>query len=400
MSTFKQKPKKNVKKSRKDTGITLDMKHMEMLKFFENEKNNLNNYKKLLTNYKNKLTDLENKDPKQYTNEDIKNKANLKSDIAELENKINSIENEIDEIDYYSQTIDILVDYYNILDDNDQTDDSKTSAKSRPKKQAQIMDFFVKDQPVISKTKNRASLLETYQKITEKKSVTKSDINGPRICVNCNIEKIITVADGAHICPNCGELDELIFENEKPNYKELSQETTTVYPYKRINHFQEILNQVQGRESTQVPNEVYENILIELKKRRITDLAILTPKLMKQILKKLNFNRYYEHIPHIINKLTGLPPPTLTREIEEKFRQMFKMIQEPFSIYCPKEGPNKRKNFLNYSYVLYKFCELLELDHLLVCFPLLKNKEKLQDQDRIWKKICNHLDWEYHSSCN
>ena len=28
-------------------------------------------------------------------------------------------------------------------------------------------------------------------------------------------------------------------------------------------------------------------------------------------------------------------------------------------------------------------------------FPLLKSREKLQQQDFIWKKICNDLEWEY-----
>jgi len=54
-----------------------------------------------------------------------------------------------------------------------------------------------------------------------------------------------------------------------------------------------------------------------------------------------------------------------------------------------------RKNFLSYSYVLHKFCQLLELDHLLKHFPLLKSREKLHQQDKIWKLICRDLQWEY-----
>ena len=57
--------------------------------------------------------------------------------------------------------------------------------------------------------------------------------------------------------------------------------------------------------------------------------------------------------------------------------------------------PENRKNFLSYSYVLHKFCELLELDELLSHFPLLKSREKLQQQDKIWECICNDLKWQY-----
>ena len=76
---------------------------------------------------------------------------------------------------------------------------------------------------------------------------------------------------------------------------------------------------------------------------------------------------------------------------EEKLRHMFKEIQNPFMKYCPEN----RKNFLSYSYVLHKFCELLEFDDLLTYFPLLKSREKLQQQDIIWKSICNELKWQY-----
>ena len=51
-----------------------------------------------------------------------------------------------------------------------------------------------------------------------------------------------------------------------------------------------------------------------------------------------------------------------------------------------KHCPDNRKNFLSYAYVLHKFCQLLELDDLLPYFPLLKSREKLQQQDQIWEK--------------
>ena len=57
--------------------------------------------------------------------------------------------------------------------------------------------------------------------------------------------------------------------------------------------------------------------------------------------------------------------------------------------------PPSRKNFLSYAYVLHKFCELLEFDDLLEYFPLLKSREKLHQQDIIWKKICRDLKWQF-----
>ena len=120
-------------------------------------------------------------------------------------------------------------------------------------------------------------------------------------------------------------------------------------------------------------------------------MADLIPIKVRDILKKLKYNKYYEHIPHIINKLNGIPPPVMSRDNEEKLRRMFKEIQIPFHKHCPKD----RKNFLSYSYVLHKFVQLLSLDEFLMCFPLLKSREKLHQQDQIWKKICKELKWEF-----
>ena len=36
-----------------------------------------------------------------------------------------------------------------------------------------------------------------------------------------------------------------------------------------------------------------------------------------------------------------------------------------------------------------------ELDEFLSYFPLLKSREKLQQQDSIWEKICRELLWQY-----
>ena len=112
---------------------------------------------------------------------------------------------------------------------------------------------------------------------------------------------------------------------------------------------------------------------------------------MKTILKKLRLHQYYEHIPHIISKITGNLPPTINRETEERLKSMFRDIQMPFARHCPKQ----RINFLSYSYVLNKMCQLLELDDFIKCFPLLKSRDKLRLQDKIWEKICEDNKWEY-----
>jgi hypothetical protein len=163
------------------------------------------------------------------------------------------------------------------------------------------------------------------------------------------------------------------------------------YSYKKENHFNEWVNQFQAKELTYLPPKLIEDLKQDLKKQKIMKKSDITHKKIKELLKKLGYNKYYEHIPYITTILNGVAPPTMPRELEEKLRNMFHMIQKPFEKFCP----GNRTNFLSYSYVLYKFCELLDADEFLIFFPLLKSREKLIDHDRIWRLICNELKWEF-----
>ena len=64
-----------------------------------------------------------------------------------------------------------------------------------------------------------------------------------------------------------------LVENDKPSYKEPPKEVC-FYAYKRINHFREILAQFQAKETTQIPEEVIENIKLQIKKERTKGSAV------------------------------------------------------------------------------------------------------------------------------
>jgi predicted nucleic acid-binding Zn-ribbon protein len=209
-------------------------------------------------------------------------------------------------------------------------------------------------------------------------------------CTDCGAEMVFSSNEALFTCPTCGYQEFVLVDSDKPSYKDPPREVS-YYAYKRINHFNEWLAQIQAKESTDIPSEVFEAIMTELKKERITELGNIKTSKIREILKKLKFNKYYEHAPHIMNRINGKNAPVITRETEEKLRHMFIEIQPSFQKHCPAG----RSNFLSYSYVLYKFCELLELDEYLPNFPILKNRDKLFCQDKIWQMICQDLSWQY-----
>lgn len=322
---------------------TLDVNHKAKLDNFNND---YNNKEKIDTKIKKLKEDYEK-------TTDIIQKTNIKDKIEELEKILEKIDNQDTELDYYSNTIDILINYYD------------------------------------NKNTNKAVLLNNYMKIVDKKNIIKETKN-QKICKYCNNEKSHRVIDGCLVCSYCGDVDYDIVDSDKSKINDTINEPK-LYMYKRSNHLSEILNQCQGKESTDIPDSIYDDIKKELKKNKITDLSKITKTDIKKTLKSLNLSRYYEHIPHIVNKLNGVALPVISRNLEEKVKQRFKDIQEPFAKFKPKN----KKNLISYCYLIRKILELLDEDELAKQFPLLKSREKLKEKDETWKLITEYLGWEF-----
>jgi hypothetical protein len=211
-------------------------------------------------------------------------------------------------------------------------------------------------------------------------------------CRQCGTmySRVFDEAASEEICQECGAV-EYILGDEVGFKEEQDLEKHIIYSYKRENHFNEWISQFQAKESTTVPEEVVSKLRSEFRKQKVKDLSEITHEKVKGLLKKLGYAKYYEHVPYIATIVSGITPPTMPQELEDKLRLMFHAIQAPFE----KHKPLNRKNFLSYSFCLYKMCELLDHDEYLPCFPLLKSREKLYVQDQIWEKICNELRWEF-----
>lgn len=238
---------------------------------------------------------------------------------------------------------------------------------------------------------NKKEILDEYLKRVDKNYAPKLKLDTSIFqCPSCNTEMTLYISDGVQICEQCGMEQSVLIESEKPSFKDPPLEAV-FFSYKRINHFNELLAQFQAKESTEIPDEVYDMILGEIKKERVKNLADITTQKIKKYLKKNNMTKYTDHVAHILYKINGIPPPSMSKDLEEKLRMMFKEIQGPFIEVCPRD----RKNLLNYYYVLHKFVELLGLDSYKRYFPLLKDREKLYNTEMVWKKICEKLGWPF-----
>lgn len=215
------------------------------------------------------------------------------------------------------------------------------------------------------------------------------------VCPLCDVIMKTIVTKSEMVCEICGNsVRHMDILSGSLNFSE-SDVSFSNFSYKRINHFSEWLQNIQGKSKLVISDEVLKKIMQTLhedmnvcKKEDITHMKV------RQALKKLKLSKLYDHITKICEDLTGIESLKLTEEAEQKVRLMFVAIQQPFE----KHKPATRKNFLSYSYCLYKFFELLGCTEFLQNFSLIKGADKLKKQDAIFKKICADLGWEFIES--
>lgn len=162
---------------------------------------------------------------------------------------------------------------------------------------------------------------------------------------------------------NSSSIDDII-ENEYVNVDTINRnndidQLRDIFCYKRTHRFQEILSTLQAK-NTKVPDYV---------------ISAVKRKIQKE-------------------QPNGTRSVTIPKEVEEKLREMFEKIQDPFDRakrdICPQ-----RVSFMSYNFVLHKMLQLIGRDDLAIHFPMIKSHENLLIQEKLWEHICNQLGWEY-----
>ena len=381
MPSFKPKSNKKIRMSKKYS-TSLDCKHDEFVNQFIKDKTDI------IPKLKEERNELKEK-------LNVNTMLNIEQ-LMDTKDRIKEITDNIKELRhkkkmYFLDNSKYIFEYF----ENKKNINNVEENKLVTSKNQVLFDIF--------KVKQRDSCKDANTNVNKNKNIVQKylsnidetclDINAfvreTDICQYCYKGEMIPLDDeGVLLCNNCSVNIPYLIENEKPSYKEPPKEVC-FYAYKKINHFKEIIAQFQGKETTQIHDDIIEQINQQIKKERIS-IEQLTHHKTKEILKKLGFNKYYEHIAFIKNKL-GIKPPIFSQELEDTLCNLFMEIQAPYAKTCP----DYRVNFLNYFYVLFKLCELLEETQYLQDIPLLKDREKLIEQDETWKKMAIELNWEF-----
>jgi chaperonin cofactor prefoldin/DNA-directed RNA polymerase subunit RPC12/RpoP len=408
---------------------TLDARHQQVIQTLQEKQEQVaaleaekSELEERITLWKEKINELKaagEYDTPNY-NDAWANNIALQERVREIRDTLKDIHSFQEEIQYYEDTGYILFQYYDLLRKQAEgvapltttplpprNPTTKGRKKHVPVSTRSILDAFgcnsnatsSKDTVKTSITSNDNPILDKSKLVDEYLSCMDTNYLRPicqdalGLCMRCQTELVCLQQEGTMVCPSCGYQELLLVEQNRPLLRQVAKDASH-QSYKRINHFREWCSQLQGRESTDIPEDVFEQILQEIKKEKITDHKKINYTKMREILKRLRLNKYYEHITFIIRRITDQSTPHFSPELEDKLCSMFKEIQTSFVKHCPPS----RKNFLSYAYILFKFFQILgqqDPKYLEYCkhLSLLKSREKLYLQDQIFKKICEDLGW-------
>lgn len=314
----------------------------------------------------------------------------------EYNNKIKSLINERNNIEYLENKI---IECNEILNNNESSSIDHFNAYQSKLKSERLVNELKKYTKTINYFNNVLDILKEYNTTNDKMScyndyskLFETKIDTIDNCANCGtaFDYTTMVLNSSIICPSCGMETPVIQFNDAKSSNEIS---INKYSYKRVVHFLDKIRRLQACENTKIPQEIYNSIKLECKKEHI-NVSDITIDKIRMYLAKYRYTKYYDNAYQIYKHLTNKTILNNSENIEVQLVNKFTQVEEVYDSEILINSKN-RTNFINYKYILYKLCQLLNYNEYLEYIQLSKNKSKLQQLDSIWKQIVNILHWEY-----
>lgn len=234
-------------------------------------------------------------------------------------------------------------------------------------------------------------------------AVTGERPDGPRAtdggkCSRCGSSTVRDAAASEMVCTNSSCATAMsYFENTRAhmNYEDrpIMPHTNETRTNKRRNFIQ-ILNESQGKESAVIPEDLLAKLRERIVRYKFTP-SQLTEACMKDMLRELDRDTYYRHIPKIRALLTGIPPRTLTPDQETQLIADYERLQEPFERF----SKNKRQNMFFFKYVFPKLCEKNGYVEFLQDYTkYMKSTDNLTKNDALFRQMFEYLGWPWKAS--
>lgn len=255
----------------------------------------------------------------------------------------------------------------------------------------------------ITEGSQKGTMLEEFMCAMDRNIIKKVKENDNEIfiCKDCGSNCIFNSKECFVTCTKCG----LCREWQDPDTPQWSDEVdvSKAYRYKRLSYFIEHLYRMQAQECTTIPDYVINNIAMELRKNGINDTSKIKRDTIRDVLKSLDMTNYYDNINSIIRTLSGQKAPKFQDDLEKKLVCMFMKTLEPFE--QNKHLIPSRNNYLSYPYVIRKLLKIISYEEknenileFEQYFSFLKSRQKMWEQERVWRAICEYNSWPFFRS--
>lgn len=217
------------------------------------------------------------------------------------------------------------------------------------------------------------------------------DIVLPDHCPLCKVPMVKGIGEQVLVCPTC-HLTKTFLDSTAASmaFGEDSVEFN-MFQYRRINHFNDALNELQGKEKANITQAQLQRIMEQMfESFGPVAKENITYAMVRHIIRdKLRMVKCYKHIVLITSLLSGRPSVQMSPRQETLARLIFELMQEPF-----ERAPfRERHNFLSYPVTLFKICQMLGLVEFFPMLPLLRGEDKLKQQEELFQWICSYRGW-------
>jgi hypothetical protein len=150
--------------------------------------------------------------------------------------------------------------------------------------------------------------------------------------------------------------------------------------------FEEMVDLYTQDQQQKIPVKILDTILNEYAFCKVKNDNETLFKQIRTILKKMNLLIYYEYVPYIVNTINKSSFPVISEAEKTLLTDKFMLVSKSYDFH-------KYNFFLNQTFILYKLCQLTNIK-ITVC-SYKKNSQKLLIYEKIWKELCDKLNWNY-----
>jgi len=246
------------------------------------------------------------------------------------------------------------------------------------------------DSEIITVTNLRKTIIDEYLTLTKGNEVRYENGFIDK-CSLCNIPLIENNYASIMMCPKCG-VQHNILDATVGAQSYAKRTNIKVFVHRKCIYFESRMSCHQAKETKIVPPEILTKIMDEIYQQGVTNIYMITPDYIFNVLKKLVLKDWYNHCQQIAMKLTGIPIPLLSSITQNQAHNIFMALLTPYQI---EIQDTTRKNFFCYEYTVCRVFHMLGLLQTMPWYRLLGNSDKINEQDAIFKRICCRMNWEF-----